>query len=299
MTALRLWSRRAAAEPSADRRHQRTVLITGASSGIGRATAREFHARGWTVFGTSRAPQVIGPSDRIDGVTYLPLDYHDPATIPAITKTLPRVDVLINNAGIGQAGAVEDVPVDAARELFEVNVFGPVELTRAYLPAMRADQGGTIIFIGSLITEVRVPFQSSYAASKLALVGYVQSLRHELRPYGIRTVLVEPGYIRTGIAQKRPWIAPPESPYFTRSTAVKRKVDHEHDRAADPTILARHLLRLSEHAGPLPPHTSIGVQAAALNLATRFLPASRVERLIARRFGLPDYYAQQRRPAAG
>jgi NAD(P)-dependent dehydrogenase (short-subunit alcohol dehydrogenase family) len=299
MTALSVRARRPAANPSADRRHQRTVLITGASSGIGRATAREFRARGWTVYGTARAPQAIRPCDRIDGVTYLPLDFHDPATIQAITKSLPRVDVLINNAGVGQAGAVEDVPLDAVRELFEVNVFGPLELTRAYLPAMRADHGGTIIFIGSLITEVRVPFQSSYAASKLALVGYVQSLRHELRPYGIRTVLVQPGYIRTGIAQKRPWIAPPESPYFTRSTTVKRKVDHEHDRAADPTILAHHLARLSEHAGPLPPRTSIGVPAAALTLATRFLPASRVESLIARRFGLADHYAQQRRPAAG
>jgi NAD(P)-dependent dehydrogenase (short-subunit alcohol dehydrogenase family) len=265
---------------------QRTVLITGASSGIGRATALEFRARGWTVFGTARAPQAIPSCDRIDGVTYLPLDYHEPATIQAIAKTLPRVDVLINNAGIGQAGAVEDVLVDAARELFEVNVFGPIQLTRAYLPAMRSDRSGTTIFIGSLITHVRVPFQSSYAASKLALVGYMQSLRHELRPYGIRTVLVEPGYVRTGIAQKRPWIAPPESPYFARSTAVKRRVEHEHSRAANPALLVRHLVRLSEHAGPVPPRTTIGLREAALTLATRLLPGSRVESLVAWRFGL-------------
>ena len=88
---------------------ERTVLITGASSGIGRATAGEFHARGWTVFGTARAPRAIRDDERIDGVTYLPLDFHDPATIHAMTKILPSVDVLINNAGIGQAGAMEDV----------------------------------------------------------------------------------------------------------------------------------------------------------------------------------------------
>jgi short-subunit dehydrogenase len=142
------------------------------------------------VYGAARAPQAIRPGDRLDGVTHLPLDFHDPATIQAIPETLPHLDVLINNAAVGQAGAVEDVPLDAVRDLFEFNVFGPLELTRAYLPTMRTDHGGTIIFTGSLITEVRVPFQSSYAASKLALVGYVQSLRHELRPYGIRTLLV-------------------------------------------------------------------------------------------------------------
>ncbi|TDH56732.1 SDR family oxidoreductase [Mycobacterium eburneum] len=270
----------------ADARHPHTVLITGASSGIGRATAREFRARGWTVYGTARAPQAIPSCDRVDGVTYLPLDYHHPATIEAITHALPRVDVLVNNAGIGQAGAVEDVPVDAARELFETNVFGPLQLTRAYLRPMRAHRGGTIIFIGSLITQVRVPFQSSYAASKLALVGYVQSLRHELRPYGIRTVLVEPGYIRTGIGQKRPWVAPPGSPYFIRSTTVQRKVEHEHARAADPAIVARHLVRLSDRAGQLPPRTTVGPRASAVRVATRLLPGSHVERLVAWRFGL-------------
>jgi short-subunit dehydrogenase len=287
MSALGLRARRPAAGLSANPQHQRTVLITGASSGIGRATAAEFRARGWTVFGTARAPQAIPSCDRIDGVTYLPLDLHDPAAIPAVTKALPRVDVLINNAGIGQAGAVEDVPVYTVRELFEVNVFGPLELTRAYLPAMRTDRGGTIIFIGSLIAQVRVPFQSGYAASKLALVGYAESLRHELRPYGIRTVVVEPGYVRTGITQKRPWIAPPESPYFTRSTMAKRKVEHQHRaRAVDPAILAQYLVRLSEHAGPLPPRTTIGLREAISTLATRLLPAAQVESLVARWYGL-------------
>jgi NAD(P)-dependent dehydrogenase (short-subunit alcohol dehydrogenase family) len=265
---------------------ERTVLITGASSGIGRATAREFRSRGWAVFGTARAPQGIRDDDRIDGVAYLPLDFHDPATIEAMTKKVSSVDVLINNAGIGQAGAVEDVSVVADRKLFQTNVFGPLELTRAYLPAMRAANRGTIIFSGSLIAEFPVPFQSGYAASKLALSGYVQALRHELGPYGIRTVLVQPGYIRTGIAQKRVWIAPPESPYFNRSTTVQRRVDLEHDRAVDPSILARHLLRLSEHSGPLPPRTTVGVQAATLTVAKRFLSGYRIEKIIARRFGL-------------
>jgi NADP-dependent 3-hydroxy acid dehydrogenase YdfG len=134
------------------------VLITGASSGIGRPTAREFRARGWTVFGTARAPHAIRPDDRVDGLTCLPLDYRDRASIQAITETLPRIDALVNNAGIGQAGAVEDQPTDAAQELFEVNVFGPLELTRAYLPAMRAASAGTIVFVGSLIAEL--PYRS-------------------------------------------------------------------------------------------------------------------------------------------
>jgi len=199
---------------------------------------------------------------------------------------VPRVDALINNAGIGQAGALEDRPAAADRELFQVNVFGPLELTRACLPAMRAQHGGTIIFVGSLIAEFPVPFQSGYAASKLALKGYVQSLRHELRPYGIRATLVEPGYVRTGIADKRPWIAPPDSPYYGPSTTVKRKVEREHDRAGNPVALAHHLLRLTERSGSLPPRTTIGTQARALSFATHFLSDTRLEQLIARRFGL-------------
>jgi NAD(P)-dependent dehydrogenase (short-subunit alcohol dehydrogenase family) len=287
------------------RGHQRTVLITGASSGIGRAAAREFHVRGWTVYGTARVPQAISPSERIEGVTYLPLDFQDPATISAIPEALPHIDVLINNAGVGAAGAVEDVPIDAVQELFQTNVFGPLELTRACLPAMRADRGGTIIFIGSLIAELRAPFQGNYAATKLALVGYVDALRHELRPYGIRTVIVQPGYTRTPIAEKRPWIAPPKSPYFHRSTAVQRRVEQNHRRAADPVILARHLARRSERAGPLPARSTVGLLEHAVTLATRLLPASHVESLVAWQFGLTKYDAGQpipadnRRPQAG
>jgi NAD(P)-dependent dehydrogenase (short-subunit alcohol dehydrogenase family) len=269
-------------------RNERAVLITGASSGIGRATAREFRAGGWTVFGTARAPHAIRPDDRVDGITYLPLDYRDRGSIQALTETLSRIDALANNAGIGQAGAVEDQPTDAAQELFEVNVFGPLELTRAYLPAMRAASAGTIVFVGSLIAELPVPFQSDYAAPKLALWCYAQSLQHELRPYGIRTTLVQPGYVRTGIGAKRPCVAPRDSPYFSRSTTVKGKVQREHDRAGDPATVARHLRRLTERAGPLPARTTVGARAAALIFVKRFLSDARIEALVAQRFGLTD-----------
>jgi NAD(P)-dependent dehydrogenase (short-subunit alcohol dehydrogenase family) len=291
MTALR--SPRS--KPSTHRRdvepNQPTVLITGASSGIGRATAAEFRAHGWMVFGTGRAPHAIARGDRIKGVTYLTLDYLDPSTIERISGSVPRIDALINNAGIGQAGALEDQPTRADRELFQINVFGPLELTRAFLPMMRADHTGTIIFVGSLIAEFPVPFQSGYAASKLALRAYAQSLRYELGPHGIRTTVVEPGYVRTGIADKRPWVAPRDSPYYIPSTTVKDKVEGEHNRAGDPAVMARHLRRLTERRGPLPPRTTIGIQAGALTFAKRFLSDSRIERITARRFGLTSITA--------
>jgi NAD(P)-dependent dehydrogenase (short-subunit alcohol dehydrogenase family) len=265
---------------------RRTVLISGASSGIGLATAREFRNRGWKVYGTTRTPEAIPGGDRVDGVTYLPLDLRKRSSVDALAESLPRVDVLINNAGIGQAGAFEDQPALAEENLFQVNVFGPLAITRACLPAMRAQHRGTIVFVGSVIADFPVPFQSGYAASKLALWGYVQSLRHELGPRGIRTTLVQPGYIRTGIAAKRPWIAPADSPYFADSSAVRARVERAHRRAADASTLARHLVKLCEQEGPLPPRTNVGRQARLLGMSKRVVSDTMLERLIARGFGL-------------
>jgi NAD(P)-dependent dehydrogenase (short-subunit alcohol dehydrogenase family) len=287
-----VWARRR--QPTGSRvtssKHQeasgRTVLITGASSGIGLATAREFRDRGWKVYGTARTSDAIPGNDRVDGVTYLPLDLCKRSSIDAFAEAVPRIDVLINNAGIGQAGAFEDQPVLAEENLFQVNVFGPLAITRACLPAMRAQQHGTIVFVGSLIADFPVPFQSGYAATKLALWGYVQSLRHELGPRGIRTILVQPGYIRTGIAAKRPWVAPADSPYFADSSAVRARVERAHRRASDPIKVARHLVKLCEQDGPLPPRTTIGRQAKLLGMSRHMMSDAMLERLMARRFGL-------------
>jgi NAD(P)-dependent dehydrogenase (short-subunit alcohol dehydrogenase family) len=181
---------------------QPIVLITGATGGIGRVTAQLLVEDGWRVFGTSRSPAEAGP---IPGVTLLPLDVHSPesvcACVDSVLAQAGRIDALVNNAGIiGPAAASEEMDLDQAHALFETNFFGVVAVTNAVLPHMRAQGGGTIVFISSAGGRVAaMPFFSFYAASKHALEAYGEGLRYEVRRLNIKVALVEPGYTHTDI----------------------------------------------------------------------------------------------------
>src|SRR5437763_6780553 len=176
----------------------RVALVTGASSGIGEAAARELVAAGFTVYGTSRKA-VAG--DQRAGVTFLPLDVTDDTSVAAaVGDVLARsghIDVLVNNAGFGVAGAAEESSVEQARALFETNVFGLMRVTREVLPVMRAQGSGRIINVSSIVGLIPVPYMALYASSKHALEGYSESLDHEVREHGVRVLLVEPGFTRT------------------------------------------------------------------------------------------------------
>jgi NAD(P)-dependent dehydrogenase (short-subunit alcohol dehydrogenase family) len=262
----------------------RTVLITGATSGIGLAVARLF-ARQAKVLGTSRDPDHIPPDRVVDGVRYLTLDQSDHASVLACAKAAGPVDILVNNAGHSQGGALEDLPYEQLEWLLRVNVLGPVALTQALLPGMRAAGYGRILFIGSLMAEFPVPFQGSYAAAKLALRGLVSALRTEVRPYGIQAALIEPGYFRSDIDQNRTWHLPPDSPYTDRLARVNARVGAEHQHAADPTLVAHRVWQLAS-AVNLPVVTMVGGHGGALRFARRFMPDTLAERLVARRYGL-------------
>src|SRR5213082_3739823 len=174
------------------------ALVTGASSGIGQAAARELVRAGFTVYGTSR--KAVAGEQR-EGVTFLPLDVTDDASVAAaVADVLARsghIDVVVNNAGFGVTGAAEESSVEQARALFETNVFGLMRVTRAVLPVLRAEGSGRIINVSSIIGLIPVPFMSLYASSKHALEGYSESLDHELREHGVRVLLVEPGFTKT------------------------------------------------------------------------------------------------------
>src|SRR4051795_12235437 len=174
------------------------ALVTGASSGIGEAAARELVDAGFTVYGTNR--KAVAGEQR-DGVTFLPLDVTDDASVAiAVGDVLARsgrIDVLVNNAGFGVAGAAEESSVEQARALFETNVFGLMRVTRAVLPVMRAQGSGRIINVSSIVGLIPVPFMALYASSKHALEGYSESLDHEVREHGVRVLLVEPGFTKT------------------------------------------------------------------------------------------------------
>ena len=181
---------------------ERTILITGCSSGIGLASARMMKSRGWRVFATARKPEDIARLKHEEGVESLYLDYAEPASIAAaarqvLAETENGLDALFNNGAYGQPGAVEDLRPEILRAQFEVNVFGWHDLTCRVIPAMRARSEGRIVFCSSVLGLIAAPYRGAYAASKFAIEALADTLRMELEQTGIKISLIEPGPIAT------------------------------------------------------------------------------------------------------
>jgi NAD(P)-dependent dehydrogenase (short-subunit alcohol dehydrogenase family) len=178
-------------------------LITGASSGFGLAIAQAALGRGDRVVATARTAGPIEGLDEGDRVARVPLDVTDAAqraaAVEAAIERFGRIDVLVNNAGRTQVGAVEETTDAELRDLFDLHFFAPVELTKAVLPQMRAQGGGTIVQMSSVGGQVTAAGFGAYCATKFALEGLTETLQEEVAPFGIRTVIVEPGAFRTGL----------------------------------------------------------------------------------------------------
>lgn len=178
-------------------RKTRVALVTGASSGIGLVTARALRNAGYQVFGTSRR-QI---PDTTDGITMLVCDVIDEASVrnvvDEVVRRTGRIDLLVNNAGIGLLGGAEESTAAQAQSIFDVNVFGVMRMTRAVLPVMRAQGRGRIINLSSIFGLIPAPYNALYAATKHAVEGYSESLDHEVRTQGIRVILIEPGATKT------------------------------------------------------------------------------------------------------
>jgi NAD(P)-dependent dehydrogenase (short-subunit alcohol dehydrogenase family) len=179
---------------------EKVALVTGASSGIGAQTAVKLRSAGFTVYGAARRVERMADL-AAEGVQVLAMDVTDVGSIIAgvdrIIAESGRVDVLVNNAGYGSYGAIEDVPLAEARAQFEVNVFGAAELIRRVLPPMRAQRSGTIVNITSMGGRIHTPLGGWYHATKFALEALSDCLRVEVGPFGIDVVVIEPGSIRT------------------------------------------------------------------------------------------------------
>jgi NAD(P)-dependent dehydrogenase (short-subunit alcohol dehydrogenase family) len=195
------------------------VLITGCSTGIGRELARVCAEAGDRVYATMRDPSKAGELEEVTGVTVLTLDVIDDESVAeAVDEVLRgagRIDVVVNNAGIDTLGAVEDIALDKVREIMETNFFGALRVTRRALPAMRAQGAGTIVMVTSLAAAFSTYGEGAYAASKRALEGAAEVLQNEAARWGIRVLVIRPGYVDTPIAGKSiPGSAsPPDSPY--------------------------------------------------------------------------------------
>ncbi|ELZ58725.1 MULTISPECIES: SDR family oxidoreductase [unclassified Haloferax] len=185
--------------------HQKTVLITGCSSGIGRATALDFLDEEWEVYATARNPADIETLGE-RGANIATLDVTDQGDVDRVVDRIVdeqgRIDCLVNNAGYGQMGPVEDVPTGKVHDQFDVNVYGPHRLVRAALPHMRSQGDGTIVNVSSVVGRVAFPGTGVYAGSKFALEAMTDALRTEVEEYGVDAVLIEPGPVETRFSNR-------------------------------------------------------------------------------------------------
>ena len=250
----------------------RTALVTGVSSGIGYATARALAEQGWRVFGTAR-PTSTGFPEKVERIV---LDVRDPASIDAAVRQVlekaGRIDLLVNNAGVGVTGAIEETSLEEARDLFEVNFFGAARLTQAVLPAMRAQKSGRIVFISSVLGFLPAPFMGFYAASKHALEGLAESLDHETRTLGIRIALVEPGWTRTGLDSNGAAAARRVDDYGAARGRAREAVRAGVNGGDDPSVVARTVLEAA-NAKKVRLRYPAGKRAGLLSRLRRYLPA--------------------------
>jgi len=198
------------------------VLITGCSSGFGRATAVELKKRGFDVVATARRLETL---EDLDVDASLALDVTDDASVAAAVSAAGTVDVLVNNAGIGVSGPVELVPLAEVRRLFETNFFGAVRMMQAFLPQMRTRGSGTIVNVSSVSGKVAAPLSGFYAASKFALEAVSEAMHFEMGHFGIRTVLIEPGYFRTNISESGVSYGVDGPPYRELAEATERMTE--------------------------------------------------------------------------
>ncbi|WP_232701954.1 SDR family oxidoreductase [Halobacterium wangiae] len=263
------------------------VLTTGCSSGIGRATARRFLAAGWRVWATSRNPADVAELAR-ESCRTAALDVTDAEqvdrVVDAVVERDDRIDCLVNNAGFGQAGAVEEVPVDRLRAQFEVNVFGPVRLVQAVLPHMRAAESGAIVNVSSLLGRVVYPTSGAYAGSKHALEALSDALRMEVAGFGVDVVLVEPGAVRTGFDDRlrETQGSVHERPVYERLRRVVDVAQRLSERTAvSPDRVADVVYEAAVSTDPEARYV-VGWDARVAVLADRLLPARATEWLYER-----------------
>uniref|UniRef100_UPI001571FFDE SDR family oxidoreductase n=1 Tax=Nocardia barduliensis TaxID=2736643 RepID=UPI001571FFDE len=230
----------------------RVAVVTGASSGIGKATAAALAARGYRVIGTSRNPDAIGSDAVVPGIEYRALDLTDSTSLAAFAAGLDQVDVLVNNAGESQAGPLAELPTDAVERLFQLNVLGPVALTKAVLPGMRERGYGRVVMVGSMLASFPMPYRSSYVATKAALRGFAVAARFEESPFGVWITAVEPGQIDTGLRERRTKYLIEGSAHTDDFTTFMAKLDEKQAKGITPEKVATTIVKAIESDRPQP-----------------------------------------------
>jgi NAD(P)-dependent dehydrogenase (short-subunit alcohol dehydrogenase family) len=269
-----------------------TVLITGCSTGIGRALAMEFHKRGHAVYASARRVEAIEDLAR-QGIHVVPLDVTDAASIGALQSRLSaqgvRPSILINNAGYGAMGPLAEFPLDELRRQFETNVFAVVALVQALLPQMIAAGDARIVNISSISGVTTTPFSGAYCASKAALTAMSDALRMELAPFGVRVVNVEPGGIRSEFGNTASKLAGamlrPGSLYEPMRAAILARANASQAKSMPAETFAQRLADAVLAPDPAPT-VRLGPNSRLLPFLKRWMPTRSLDRLLCRKFGV-------------
>jgi NAD(P)-dependent dehydrogenase (short-subunit alcohol dehydrogenase family) len=250
-----------------------SVLVTGASSGIGAATAQLLRDRGFEVFGTSRRPEQLG-ADAPD-IHWVAMDVCDEDSVrkgmAQVLGAVRHLDALVCNAGFGIFGSVEEVSIAAAKAQFETNFFGTLRTLRAAIPHLRAARRGRIAIVGSLAGRAPIPFQAHYSASKAAVEALTLGLRNELHPLGVKVVLIEPGDIDTPFNDRMDWGDTAQSPYADRIRRSEEVVRKSLPQAPPAVVVARVIHRALTARRPRVRYAA-GAEALLVPLGRRLLP---------------------------
>ena len=261
------------------------VVVTGVSSGIGRAAATKFAKRGCRVFGTVRR---LAQATPLPGVELIEMDIRDDASVERGIQTIinraGRIDVLVNNAGMNMIGAVEETAVTEATSLFDTNVFGVLRTTQAVLPHMRAQRRGRIVNVSSVLGFLPAPYMGIYSASKHAVEGLSETLDHEVRQFGIRVTLVQPSYTRTSLDANSPLAASTIADYDRERDIAARSVANNLKDAPEPDGVANTIVEAALGAWRMR-RTPSG-QASLLSKLRRFMPARPVDSGVRKTVGL-------------
>jgi short-subunit dehydrogenase len=235
---------------------KKVAIITGASSGMGKSTAFNLHEKGYTVYGMARRTEKMNDLKE-KGMHILALDLTKDETIVEAVNTViekeGRIDVLINNAGYGSYGSVEEVPIEEAKRQFEVNIFGLARITQLVLPIMRQQKSGRIVNISSMGGKMYTPFGAWYHATKYALEGWSDCLRIEVKQFGIDVVIVEPGGIQTewgAIAMENLDKVSGNGPYSNMTKKVLASSDENNDKLTPVDVLGKEIAKAATTAKP-------------------------------------------------